>query len=522
MNDERAPSDSAAASLGPTDAGSALSADAVPTRYNPVALAGILLLFGLLCILVAVYFFSVDAGPSGDIVAAEPEAQTTTARPSRPPGVGAGDPFSEEALRRHAEALRRDSVIAARSSRARSASELLGDRSQPRWTYTPSEAQRTARERRALHLQERYYQALAVPTTKASPHPPREAGASRRSGPLRSSRRLRPTGAPAREAPMQGVPLAHGTAPTHIAPARVAPGLPAARRPARPTRTALEPAPLPTSEPQGTPWQDVFPQNTISAQATAAGQRVIGRHPQAPPPSAAGRTAAQGPLSRFVLPIGTVIPIALESAVNADVGGTIVMRVTADVMGRNMEHILIPAGTEVVSDYGSPSLAGQKRIIVGASRMNLPDGRFVDFRSTRAADAAGRAGLSGEVDRHLLSRFGAVGALAVIGTAANLARRPSRGILFGGRERFRDEVLYSGADQVNRVLARALQSQINRRPTVRLEPGMLGRLILNEDLDMGGPYYEEGPDQMRLLEEYRAYQERRAFRRAQALTGHRR
>jgi type IV secretion system protein VirB10 len=252
------------------------------------------------------------------------------------------------------------------------------------------------------------------------------------------------------------------------------------------------------------------------------GQRAIGHHPQAPPLSAAGQTVAQGPLSRFVLPVGTVIPIALESAVNADVGGTIVMRVTADVLGRNMEHILIPAGTEVVSDYGSPSLAGQKRIIVGASRMNLPDGRFVDFRSTRAADAAGRAGLSGDVNRHLLSRFGAVGALAVIGTAANLARRPAPGLLFGGRERFRDEVLYSGADQVNRVLARALQSQINRRPTVRLEPGMLGRLILNEDLDMGGPYYEEGPDQTRLLKEYRAYEERRAFRRAQALAGHRR
>jgi type IV secretion system protein VirB10 len=266
----------------------------------------------------------------------------------------------------------------------------------------------------------------------------------------------------------------------------------------------------------------MFPQSTFSAQATTAGRRTLGRHPQAPPPFAAGGTVAQGPFSRFVLPVGTIIPIALESAVNADVGGTIVMRVTADVLGRNMEHILIPAGTEVVSDYGSPSLAGQKRIIVGASRMNLPDGRFVDFRSTRAADAAGRAGLSGEVDRHLLSRFGAVGALAVIGTAANLTRRPSSGLLFGGRERFRDEVLYSGADQVNRVLARALQSQINRRPTVRLEPGMLGRLILNEDLDMGAPYYEEGPDQTRLLKEYHAYQQRRAFRRAQALTRHRR
>jgi len=319
------------------------------------------------------------------------------------------------------------------------------------------------------------------------------------------------------DAPRRSTPVAPGATPPGIAPTRVAPGLPAARRPARPTRMAQEPAPLPTMGPQGTPSQVGVPRSTFSAEAIPATQRVIDRHPQASPPSAAGRTAVQGPLSRFVLPIGTVIPIALESAVNADVGGTIIMRVTADVMGRNMEHILIPAGTEVVSDYGSPSVAGQKRVIVGASRMNLPDGRFVDFRSTRAADAAGRAGLAGEVDRHLLSRFGAVGALAVIGTAANLARRPSPGFLFGGRERFRDEVLYSGADQVNRVLARSLQSQINRRPTLRLEPGMQGRLILNEDLDMGGPYYEEGPDQARLLEEYHVYQERRAFRRAQAI-----
>lgn len=230
-----------------------------------------------------------------------------------------------------------------------------------------------------------------------------------------------------------------------------------------------------------------------------------------------------GPLPPFTLPRGTIVPIALESAVNSQLGGQIAARVTADVKDPTKEHVLIPAGARIVSDYGAPSAVGQSRLLVAATRMNLPDGRYVNFRSARATDPLGRAGMEDQTDRHFLSRFGAVGALAVLGAAVNASAGPARfgqrlpraprdsssgggdvviyppgaGYGYGGYD-FGGAVGRSFAQEINQVLGKILDRQIDRAPTIKLRPGLEGQLLLGEDLDMKHPYYEGGSGYGRL------------------------
>lgn len=247
-------------------------------------------------------------------------------------------------------------------------------------------------------------------------------------------------------------------------------------------------------------------------------------------------TQVQGPFSPFTIPKGTIIPITLETGANNQVPGVTVMRVTRDVYDRTYRHILIPRGSEVVSSYSTAQQIGQDRLLFAANRLNLPDGRFVNFSDTRAAGPSGEAGLSDIKDRHLLERFGAAGGLAVLGAVVNAsnplsflgsAQRDSLGVIAGGGT-FRNRFTTSLSQQVNNIIGRLLQQQVDRPPTLELRPGLRGLLIINEDINLKRPYYEPGGDFQQQDVDFRQYKRkrkqremRRAIRRAQQITADR-
>lgn len=251
-------------------------------------------------------------------------------------------------------------------------------------------------------------------------------------------------------------------------------------------------------------------------------------------------TTVEGPFEPFVIPKGTIIPIVLESGANNKLPGVTKMRVSRDVYDRTMRHILIPKGSEIVSQYSTASQVGQDRVLVSANRLNLPDGRFVNFSDTRATGPEGFAGLSDLKDRHLLERFGAAGGLAVLGAVVNASNPLSflssaqqdsvggrGGVIAGGG--FRGRFTTSLSNQVNQIVGQLLQKQIDRQPTLELRPGLRGLLIINEDIDLKRPYYEDGGDFERQDQEFQKYlrkrrhrQMRRAIRRVQSMTRDRR
>jgi Type IV secretory pathway, VirB10 components len=250
--------------------------------------------------------------------------------------------------------------------------------------------------------------------------------------------------------------------------------------------------------------------------------------------------SVKGPFESFVIPKGTIIPVVLESGAQNKLPGVTKMRVSRDVYDRTMRHILIPKGSEIVSQYSTGTQVGQNRVLVSANRLNLPDGRYVNFSDARAAGPEGYAGLSDLKDRHLLERFGAAGGLAVLGAVVNASNplsflgaaqqdstRRGAGVVAGGG--FRGRFSTTLSEQVNQIVGQLLQKQIDRQPTLELRPGLSGLLIINEDIDLKRPYYEPGGDLQRQDRQHQEYlrkrrqrQMQRAIRRVQEMTQDRR
>lgn len=111
---------------------------------------------------------------------------------------------------------------------------------------------------------------------------------------------------------------------------------------------------------------------------------------------------SQSPGGRDSLPMGTMIPVALEGAViSSDQSTPAIARLTADAEGLDGETI--PEGTRVFGNAGVDSTG--ERIQIRFQTLVLPDGTQKDI-SAMAMGADGAAGLAGDVDQRLLARNG--------------------------------------------------------------------------------------------------------------------
>lgn len=126
---------------------------------------------------------------------------------------------------------------------------------------------------------------------------------------------------------------------------------------------------------------------------------------------------------KYMLQAGTMIPAALCTGINSDIGGQVVAQVQQDMYdsatGRNL---LIPAGSKILGTYrtGSPNNSG--RVEITFSSIILPDGGTYAVQGALVAiDDAGYSGVEGKVNRHTGSTLSAgmySSALAALGSMA--------------------------------------------------------------------------------------------------------
>lgn len=107
----------------------------------------------------------------------------------------------------------------------------------------------------------------------------------------------------------------------------------------------------------------------------------------------------------MVVPQGAIIPAVLETAIDSNLPGFARAIISRDVMSFDGRRVLIPGGSRLIGRYKSDLAAGQSRVFVIWTRLIRPDGASVQLDSP-AADALGRGGLEGTVDRKFLDRFG--------------------------------------------------------------------------------------------------------------------
>jgi len=120
----------------------------------------------------------------------------------------------------------------------------------------------------------------------------------------------------------------------------------------------------------------------------------------------------------YLVPQGKFIHAVLQTAIDSQLPGNVLAKVTKDIYGMQGKKILIPRGSTIYGEHNSKVERGQTRIYVTWPRLRTPTGINVELGSA-GADSLGRAGLSGHVNRHFWSRFGHSTLLSLIGAGVS-------------------------------------------------------------------------------------------------------
>jgi type IV secretion system protein VirB10 len=185
------------------------------------------------------------------------------------------------------------------------------------------------------------------------------------------------------------------------------------------------------------------------------------------------------PAQRLLMPKGAFIDCTLESAIDSSLPGMTTCVTATDTFGVDGKVVLMERGTKLTGETRGQVQQGASRLFVLWTEARTPAGVVVPLDSP-GADALGRSGLPGEVDRHFWQRFGAAILVSVIDGAVQAAAQSPRG--------------ESGAVIVNPsasqdVLTEILKNTISIPPTVVKKNGDRIQVLVARDLDFR-PVYE--------------------------------
>lgn len=196
-------------------------------------------------------------------------------------------------------------------------------------------------------------------------------------------------------------------------------------------------------------------------------------------------------LSKYEVKADSVIPAVLISGINSDLPGQIKAMVSETVFdSRTGRYPLIPQGAKLIGVYDSQVAFGQSRLLVIWNRLIFPDGSSISLQGMPGGDAAGSAGLTGNVNNHYWRTFISAGLLSVITAAAQLSQ-PAQQATSGGQASAPTiaQTLTAGlGQQLGQAGTAIIQKQLNVQPTITNKPGDRFFVMVNRDMIFPGPY----------------------------------
>jgi type IV secretory pathway VirB10-like protein len=179
-------------------------------------------------------------------------------------------------------------------------------------------------------------------------------------------------------------------------------------------------------------------------------------------------------------PGATKIPCLVETAMNSDVPGSFVSKVTTNVYDTvTGRHLLVPQGSSILGHTQSDKLIyGSERMDTVSLTLTLPDGRVVDLGKAPVTDQEGVAGLVGDVDHHFWRMLGAVfigGALKGGMTTLQIAAANAAGA---------GQVATGITSLGNQATSTVVQPYINTRPTIRVFSGQGCHVLLTKAVSL--------------------------------------
>lgn len=248
-------------------------------------------------------------------------------------------------------------------------------------------------------------------------------------------------------------------APANTAPRIVSPPVPVVQA------TPRTLAPSPTYTPQAPSYREPLPPAPATRADLPQADQATGNEVK----SSAERVKA-GRLANpsLTVPLGTIIPAVLETALDSTRSGSVRALVQRDVHSFDGSRVLIPRGSRLYGNYKGELAQGQNRAMVTWTRLLRPDGVTIALDSD-ASDPLGRAGIKGKVNSKFWQRFGGAILQSVLDLGVGIATQKATGGVI---------VALPGSTQ---NVTRLNQEQIT--PTLKVKQGTSVSVYVARDLD---------------------------------------
>jgi type IV secretion system protein VirB10 len=195
--------------------------------------------------------------------------------------------------------------------------------------------------------------------------------------------------------------------------------------------------------------------------------------------------------SPYELLQGAVIPAVLEDGIKSYLPGEIRAVVSQNVYSSvNGATLLIPAGSKLVGTYDTKTAMGVNRLAVAWTRIEFPNGTYMNLPGFEGAGGSGYAGFAGEVNNHtwLVFKNALLLSLVNVGMAvASPTSTTSNTTGVTGNEALQDGE-QSLAQTFGQAESQLLQKYIDIAPTITIHPGYLFNVVVTRDMVFPGPY----------------------------------
>ncbi len=201
---------------------------------------------------------------------------------------------------------------------------------------------------------------------------------------------------------------------------------------------------------------------------------------------------------------GTLIPGILETAIISDLPGQIRGITSQDVYSMDGRRVLIPMGTRLIGEYQSEVVEGQTRVFVIWTRLIRDDGVSMRLNSY-GADSLGRSGLTGDVDRKWLERYGPAALLSVIGAGVSYASGVGSDQINYGDDPVNGMALAREAltETFSKMAEKSLGKTLGIPPTISVDQGTRIFIFVRQDLDFSALYDDPVTEAMKEIQRER-------------------
>lgn len=178
---------------------------------------------------------------------------------------------------------------------------------------------------------------------------------------------------------------------------------------------------------------------------------------------------------------GTIIPGALQTAVNTDNPGLVIARVTENVYSSyDGSLLLIPEGSLLYATYNSSVSYGQKRVQIAWNLLIRPDGYRVQLGNMNGVDAYGASGTRGRISNHPFETLKALGLVAVF----SIIQTEITSNIKTSSSEYVQNAMADTYSEASKLGGKILDKALDIKPTITIKPGTEIKLITNTTLEL--------------------------------------